>query len=260
MEVIYNKENRKKVMALALFAGEIMLRNGAETYRVEDTVRRICVSRRLHHVSAFVTPTVIMLGDDRNDGYTFMKRIEKRSTNLERVSLANAISRDFVEERLTVEEAGLRLREISSQNSYSVKTRILWCGIASSMFAYLFGGGIADMLCGLLISSLATALSFVLDDWDMNQFLLHVVCSLMIACLAVLAYVSGLGKNLDMIIAASIMPLLPGFSLTNGIRDFIAGDLMSGSSRVFEALHIAVAIAISIGFVLGLFYRFGGLR
>ena len=64
---------------------------------------------------------------------------------------------------------------------------------------------------------------------------------------------------MQMMIAGSIMPLLPGFFLTNGIRDFINGDLLSGASRLFEALLIAVAIAVSIGSVLGVLYRVGGI-
>lgn len=258
MEIL-DKQGRKKVMAFALFVGEVMLKNGAETYRVEDSIRRICSSRDLQYITAFVTPTVIILGDDRNDGYTFMKRIDKRTTNFDRISLVNALSREFVEHKISIEDAYVELRSISTRSSYSEWVRILWCGLASSMFAYLFGGTFSDMVCGFVISIFATKIGFMLDRLDMNLFLLNATCSVLIAIFSVLAFRLHLGKNLDMIIAASIMPQLPGFSLTNGIRDFIAGDLISGASRAFEALLIAVAIAVSIGSVLSLFYRFGGL-
>lgn len=33
---------QKKVLILAIYAGEIMMKNGAEVYRVEDTITRIC--------------------------------------------------------------------------------------------------------------------------------------------------------------------------------------------------------------------------
>lgn len=256
---VLSKQEKKRVLALALFAGEVMLKNGAETYRVEDTIRRISHSRGLIYVTAFVTPTVIMIADDRTDGYSFMKRIDKRSTNFERVSLVNSLSREFVAEQLSVQEAFLRLKEISTKQSYRPWVRIFWCGFASSMFAYLFGGGIEDMVCGFVISMIATKIGFVLDSLDVNLFLLNAICSIVIAFLAIFSLDIGIGQNLDMIIAGSIMPQLPGFSLTNGIRDFIAGDLISGVSRAFEAFLIAVAIAVSIGSVLSLFYRFGGV-
>ena len=34
----------KPIMIMALYAGEILLKNGAETYRVEDTITHICQS------------------------------------------------------------------------------------------------------------------------------------------------------------------------------------------------------------------------
>ena len=36
--------DKKKLLVIALYAGEIMLKNGAETYRVEDTITRLCKS------------------------------------------------------------------------------------------------------------------------------------------------------------------------------------------------------------------------
>lgn len=52
----------KKLLVLATLAGRIMLKNGAETYRVEDTIIRICKSRKnIQYVDAFVIPTGIFI-------------------------------------------------------------------------------------------------------------------------------------------------------------------------------------------------------
>ncbi len=254
-----NKYERKKVLAVALFVGELMLKNGAEIYRVEDTIRRICNSRGLHYVTAFVTPTVIMIGDDRTDGYSFMKRISSRTTNFERIAEVNALSREFVEGKISIDELAKELRKASSLTSYSNLLRICCCSVASAMFVYLFGGDLFDMISGMLISFVAVQIGFVLERYEVNSLLLNMLSSVFVAIAAVFLYKIGFGKRLDMIIAGSIMPLLPGISLTNGIRDFINGDLLSGTSRMFEALMIAVSIAVSIGSVLGILYRLGGI-
>lgn len=47
MNMSVTEQDKKKVLRLALFAGEIMLCNGGETYRVEDTILRICHSRNI---------------------------------------------------------------------------------------------------------------------------------------------------------------------------------------------------------------------
>ena len=41
-----------------------MLKNGAETYRVEDTIIRLCKSKNLPYVEAYVTPTGIFMSVD----------------------------------------------------------------------------------------------------------------------------------------------------------------------------------------------------
>ncbi len=38
----------KDIISVAMLAGKIMLENGAETYRVEDTIKRICQSNNNH--------------------------------------------------------------------------------------------------------------------------------------------------------------------------------------------------------------------
>ena len=53
-----------------------MLVNGAETYRVDDTILRICKSRGFNHINVFTSPTVIIISDSRFDGYSFMASIK----------------------------------------------------------------------------------------------------------------------------------------------------------------------------------------
>jgi len=70
----------------------------------------------------------------------------------------------------------------------------------------------------------------------------------------------GLGNNINSIIIGTIMPLVPGISLTNAIRDILEGDFLSGSARILDAILIAVAIATGVGTVMNLWYgAFGGV-
>ena len=77
--------------------------------------------------------------------------------------------------------------------------------------------------------------------------------------MAVILYSLGLGENYDSIIVGAIMPLLPGMAMTNAVRDIVQGDLLSGTTRIVEAILVGVAIAVGVGVVLKLFVYFGGL-
>ena len=59
------------------------------------------------------------------------------------------------------------------------------------------------------------------------------------------------------IIVGSLMPFVPGVACTNGLRDYMAGDLVSGNSRIAEALLFAISIAIGLAFSLLVWYHWG---
>ena len=48
----------------------------------------------------------------------------------------------------------------------------------------------------------------------------------------------------------SLMPLVPGVQVTNAVRDFMAGDYLSGMIGIQAAIFVSTAIAL--GVVMGL--------
>ena len=56
--------SREQTLHIALGMGKALLKNGAETSRVEDTISRFCHTHGYHDIHVFVTPTVIILGDE----------------------------------------------------------------------------------------------------------------------------------------------------------------------------------------------------
>ena len=114
-----DQEYKKQTIKLALFLGELLVKNGAETYRVEDSVLRICKSRGYNHINCFSTPTVIIISDDKFDGLCFMKTIDSRGINLNKVSLLNNFSREFVNMvDPDIEEEIEKLHEIDKLKTY----------------------------------------------------------------------------------------------------------------------------------------------
>ena len=54
------------------------------------------------------------------------------------------------------------------------------------------------------------------------------------------------------IITGAIMILVPGVALTNGIKDIIYDDFMSGMAKFGEAMLVIIAIGAGIGAALAL--------
>lgn len=58
---------KEEVLKISLTCGKLLLTSGAETYRVEDTMTRICALKDMQ-IAAVSTPSWIMVGDETVDG------------------------------------------------------------------------------------------------------------------------------------------------------------------------------------------------
>ena len=234
-----------------------MLSNGAETYRVEDIILRICKSRGFNHINVFTSPTVIIISDDRFDGLTFMKTIKSRSIDLNKISLLNNFSREFVSNTdLTVNDAMAKLKDIIQSSSYSSKLIYFCTGIGSAFFAGLLGG---NNLATFITSIFAVIFYNKIMKLSSIPAFSSLLASTFIAIVGVLLSHIGILDTPRMLIVGSIMPLLPGVSFIKGIRDLISGDLISGVARAFDAGMTAIAIACGVGLILDLWVRLGGV-
>ena len=53
--------------------------------------------------------------------------------------------------------------------------------------------------------------------------------------------------DMDVVIVAAIMPIVPGVAITNAIRDTLQADYLSGCARMLEAFLTAASVAVGIG-------------
>ena len=76
-------------------AGRIILENGGETYRAEDTVIHMAQSLGLCEVDVFGVPSGLFISftDENGERQTSVTRIFPRATHLARVDAVNQISR-----------------------------------------------------------------------------------------------------------------------------------------------------------------------
>lgn len=260
MDKEFNETYKKDTLRLALFLGELMLTNGAETSRVEDTILRICLSRGFNHINVFASPTVIIISDYRFDGYSFMKTIKSRSIDLNKISLLNSFSRKFViDTTITIEDAMKELKNLSQIVCYSPILTYVSTGIGSAFFAGLLGGNnLSNFISTFITSILAVIIYNKIMKISFIPAFSSLVSSTFIALIGSLLTHFNIVVSPRMLIVGAIMPLLPGVSFIKGIRDLISGDLISGVARSFDACITAVSIACGVGVVLDIWIRLGG--
>lgn len=234
------------IVNLAAEAGKIMLENGGETYRVEQTINMICKAYNVKNTESFVSPTAIITStnDERGKSSTIIKRITSRSIDLQKVALVNDLSRKVQIQALPLKELSDEIEKIKDYPRYSFKIKSFFAGINTSFFTLLFGGNIFDFIVSFFTGVLINYLSSLLSRLKVNDFFINIAGGTIAGIVGLTATSLNPIFNKDKIIIGSIMLLVPGLTITNAIRDIIAGDLISGLSRFLEAIVIAGAIAI----------------
>lgn len=253
------KREAKRLLSMAILAGKIMLENGAETYRVEDTISRICNSRSfITYAEPFVIPTGILLAIGFDDNIlTYIQRTKSKTIDLNKIALVNEFSRNFVSTEMTIDEGYKCLEEIDGNKAYPSFANVLFGGFAGGFFSLLFGGTFSDFLCAFFISMIVVKTNNMLGRVNIIYFINNFIAVAIGTFIAIMSVKLGLGNSMDKIIIGIIMPLVPGVAITNAARDSMLGDFLAGMSRGLEAIIVALSVAFGVGFMLIIFH--GGM-
>lgn len=243
-----------KLLKVSTLAGKIMLESGAETYRVEETISRICTAYGAHTVDSFVIPTGIIVTVTYYDEVsTLVQRIISRGVDLHKVDLINDLSRKIQTETMDISDFNKELLNISKENRYSYLVTLFWSSITAGCFSIMFGGNLKDFFAASLIGAAIKIVVVICQKLNINEFFINSWSGGLCAILAIILIKLNLANSLDKTIIGAIMILVPGLTITNAIRDTIAGDFLSGITKASEAFLVAVSIAVGTGAILSLF-------
>lgn len=250
----------KEVLSLAVELADVMLRNGGEIYRIEDTVIHILKAYNVESFDVYVLSNGIFASanEDKDDSCSMIRHVPLGSVNLGKITLLNQLARDLCSHNCTIEEAWKRIDEAKNLPSYKKPKQVFFCGLGSACYAFLFGGGILDFGFAFLIGLLEQLCLFWMDKHKMSRFLRNVFTSAFVASCSILVLFTGLPVLQDKIVIGAIMPLVPGITFTTSIRDFHNGDYLAGTIHLIDALLTALCIAVGICVPLAIYAYFGG--
>ena len=225
--VLYpDEEQRRRIMDFIMAAGQTLLENGAEVFRVEQTMEIMARSFHLREFHVYILTNGIFASAGTAE-ISEVRNVPVRTTHLGRVAAVNELSRQIAAGGLTLDEAEAQLaraQRIPFPND-RVQLGAGVAGLAASSYLLLcerlnLPGGFRKITTASLITLVCLPL-----------------CHL-------------LGTEASHAIIGTLMILTPGIAFTMGIRDFVQGDYLSGTIRMIDALLVAACIAIGTGFVL----------
>jgi len=254
--------NVDKLLRTIKLSAQIILENGGETYRAEETINFICKSAGVKEIDAIATPTgiYITISIDGVENNTVVKRISKRSINLAKLNRVNNISRQLTEKSITLDDAIVQLEETRDGTEDNHKFySYFYGGISAAFFTLVFGGGIFEFFISLISGIMVTITTKKIENLHSYQFYSSILAGIIIASFAIISTHFANYGNYNYVIVGGIMPQLPGLAMTNAIRDTIRGDLISGMARGAEALLVASSLAAGTGVIISIAYAIGFL-
>ena len=101
-EVFPDEELRRRIMDFIMAAGQTLLENGAEVFRVEQTMEIMARSFHLREFHVYVLTNGIFASAGTAE-ISEVRNVPSRTTHLSRVAAVNALSREIAEGNMTLD-------------------------------------------------------------------------------------------------------------------------------------------------------------
>ena len=253
------KAHDTECMEALQLAGRMIMENGGETYRAEETINRMGSGFGLKDVESFAVPSGLFISYRGPDGHpvTAVKRVRRESRNLSRVDEVNRVSRRVSSGETGCPQAIARLREIESlPGDFSG----FWClpaaFLCASGFTALFGGNFVAIAAAGAVAALVQLMEMLLSRFRSRGLAASILGGMMTSLLPFLLELVLPSLQTELVIAGAVMPLVPGLAMTNAVQDTIRGDMVSGLSHgvmaIFTAFLIAGGALLAIGIMKAL--------
>ncbi len=267
-DMIYLKKNLdltidvKQVLDLALEAGRIILKNGGEIFRVEETIKHICSRFHVDNVETFIMSHGMMVSaeNEQGDNYTRVMEIPLSGSHLGIVAEVNNLSREISAGHVGMEEAFEKLKEIDAMPPKKGYFQVLAAGVGSGAFAYLLGSSVRESIIACFIGFILYIWVLLAKKVSFSKIVVNIVGGVLMTVIAIcMLYVEELQPlRLEGMIIGAIMPLIPGVAFVNAIREIADSDFLSGTVRMIDALLGFVYIAIGVGVTLAGYHNMIG--
>lgn len=227
-----------------------LMGTGVHTSRVVRNTKRIGEAFGLDvKLSVFHRNIILTIIDkDTNEACNEVIDIPAHPISFEHNSELSALSWEAVDNHLSLEELKDKYKKIISAPRIHPLFVLLLVGFANASFCKLFGGDLISM--GIVFS--ATITGFYLKQQMQAKKINHYVVFIVSAFIASLCASTALifDTTSEIAMATSVLYLVPGVPLINGVIDVVEGYILTGFARLTEASLLIVSIAIGLSFTL----------
>lgn len=237
---------KQKALKLAVLLGAALMENGAEIYRVEESIVHVLRAYGMKRVDVYALPNIIIVTIEIDDDISFTKtrRIYHRAIDFERLIRLNDFSRRLSTHPIPAEDGIDELTCYCKDCGYSPAVIWLSYGLAAASFSVMSDGTLYDGAVAIICVFLARMVSVPLELRHANDFFTTLIATYIQIVVAFVFSTYFPQLHMNNITIGTLMMLFPGVAFMTAVRDVIAKDLSAGMIETVQAVMVAVAIAI----------------
>ncbi len=252
------KEDIVRIRKFVIRLGKTMHEYGTPSHRLERLL--VDTTELLGLKGAFlISPTAmsfVFWEPGADDEFTHIARMNPGGIDLNRLARTHQLAEKVLAGQVSVVEGLEQLNRIHAlPDPYPFSVSFIAWGLTSAAFAALCGTGSSDIIAALLGGWLVFVLVWMASRSPRIEEMLEPMSALLIAFIASGVAAAGIAINVPVVVLAGIIAFIPGLSLTLGLRELAARDLMSGTARIMDAVMVMFKLYFGAAFGLAL----GGL-
>lgn len=241
-----------QILKTLLDIGEEFIKCGAEVWRAEESLYRMCRAYGFQKVNVWLITTNIQVTVETPEGeiITQVRYVPNGSYNFDRLDYLNNLSRAVCSKKPSIEELRKMFNEVLDRPQQKRWVRYL-AGILSTVgFGVFFNCDLVDLIAVVFATILLIAVGDRLAEIEGNMLTYNAIISFIVELVILICVNMGLGHHSHYITIAIVMLLIGGLGITNGVRDLLNRDIISGSLNIVNAFLGATGIAVGIAMAM----------
>lgn len=235
MEVSEYQKRTRFIITL----GKALHHCGAASQRIEKHLGNVAAMLDLHGHFLF-TPTgftCVFWLDDEYDQHVHIERVEPGGMDLGRLWMIDSLIENISQGNIPFEEGNTRLQQLAQSPPLYASWLLGLSWIATgAAFAALLSNTWNDVIASAGLCLVTFLLYLLSKRYSRLGSLLTILAPFLSGVIAQALYAYGMPINVPFVILSSILVFIPGLSLTVAMSEISAHQLVSGSSRLVDAI------------------------
>ena len=254
-----SEESHREATRLCVQTALLLMQHGAESALVESVTRRLGMALGVDSVEvAIMANAVTVTALCGGQCITTVRRNEDRGINMHIVTEVQRVMLDLEAGTVARDAVRARLESIKACR-YPRWLVALAIGLSCACFAALSKGDLRTCGAVFIASTLAMIVRQSFAPLHFNPLVTFFVAAFVATSVAALALMLEITNSPKIAMASSVLLLVPGFPLINGVSDMVKGYINTGLSRLMLAMLLATATCGGILLAMTVWHSWGWL-